>query len=109
MPHIRIRALSAENVQQLSALLPEELAPIMNTSTDNFTFECIPTQFFKEGKPAAGYPFVEVLWFARDQKIQDACAQVITRKIQTLTTASDIAVIFVVLPQNSYYENGEHF
>lgn len=109
MPHIRMRAVSNECVQKLSATLPQELAEVMNTSPDNFTFECIPTTFYAEGKPTASYPFVEVLWFARSQEIQDASAKVITNQVKAVSSAADVVVVFLPLNQTSYYENEVHF
>jgi hypothetical protein len=109
MPHLRFRALKSQQVQELSASLPGELAPILNTSIDNFTIESVQTQFYKDGKTSEGYPLVEVLWFARGQEVQDACAKVINRRIQELCPGTDVAITFVVLPQNAYYENGAHF
>ena len=109
MPHLRIRAVDLEHVRALSETLAPELATAMNTEIDNFTFEAIPTEFFFNGHAANGYPFVEVLWFARPQAVQDYSARIITQQIKQLTQAPDVVVVFVALSRESYYENGEHF
>lgn len=109
MPHLRFRAVKNEFVKELSAILPSILAPIMATSEDNFTFECIATEFYAFGKPSESYPFIEVLWFARNQTIQNECALVITEKVKLLTRAEDVVVVFTELDKISYYENGNHF
>ena len=109
MPHIRMRAVKKEHVQELSASLAKELAPAMKTAIDNFTFELVQTQFFSSGQETVSYPFVEVLWFARSQEVQDECASIITRQIKKIGPYEDVVVVFHVLLQESYYENGIHF
>lgn len=109
MPHIRFRSVKSEEVRKLSASLGEELAGIMQTSADNFTFELISTQFFAAGVPTESYPFVEVLWFARSQEVQDRSAATITSSLKTLGGYEDVIVVFQELPKNNYYENGQHF
>lgn len=109
MPHLRFRAVKNEVVQSLSASLPNELAQIMNTAEDNFTFEAIPTEFYSAGQASNSYPFVEVLWFERPQDVQDRAAKVITDQLRNRTNAVDIVVVFLALNKHSYYENGEHF
>jgi hypothetical protein len=112
MPHIRFRAVKEDHVEKLSALLCKDLAKAMETSEDNFTFELVATQFFAQGKKVESYPFVEVLWFARSQEIQNLSAKIITEKvkaIEALAAYEDVIVVFQALPKTSYYENGEHF
>jgi hypothetical protein len=81
----------------------------MNTSVDNFTFERVETVYYSEGRVVDSFPFVEVLWFARSQAIQDQCAQIITERVKALVPSLDVVVVFMVLPKESYYENGLHF
>ncbi|WP_413288153.1 DUF1904 domain-containing protein [Bdellovibrio sp. HCB337] len=109
MPHIRFRALQSQQVRQLSQELSPVLASAIQTSEDNFTFELIQTQFFSQGQETTSYPFVEVLWFARSQDVQDRCALIITEKVKTLTKAEDVVVVFSTLEKTAYYENGKHF
>lgn len=109
MPHIRLRGLSSEQITNLNVPLIKELSAITESPENHFTFEHVQTNFFVEGKLSKGEPFIEVLWFARDQQVQDACAKVITNKIKMLTPDKDVTVIFIELSKISYYENGEHF
>lgn len=109
MPHIRMRAVRKEQVQELSSSLAKELAPAMKTSEDNFTFEFIHSQFYSAGQETSSYPFVEVLWFARSQEVQDECASIITRQLKKIGRYDDVVVVFQVLHQECYYENGIHF
>ncbi|WP_413557794.1 DUF1904 domain-containing protein [Bdellovibrio sp. HCB209] len=109
MPHLRFRGLKEDNVAELSNALTKELATTMETTEDNFSFELIGTTFFSKGQRGGAYPFVEVLWFQRSQEIQDAAARIITQKVKQLCPQDDVAVIFVPLAKNSYYENGTHF
>lgn len=109
MPHIRFRAVKSEYIQELSKLLCKELAQEMGTSEDNFTFENVATQFYSQGKAVESYPFVEVLLFGRPQAVQDRCAVIITNNLKRLGQYEDVAVVFVQLAKNHYYENGKHF
>lgn len=109
MPHIRIRALEKKHVQNLSQSLVKDLAKTIGTAEDNFTFEWISSEFFFDGQATPAYPFMEVLWFARSQDIQDQTARLITSQVKAETQAVDVVVVFQVLDKSSYYENGEHF
>ncbi|WP_413582064.1 DUF1904 domain-containing protein [Bdellovibrio sp. HCB288] len=109
MPHMRFRGMKAEQVANLSQTLPQQLAPAMETSEDNFSFELINTQYFTKGQSGGEYPFVEVLWFQRSQEVQDKSAMIITEKVKALFPQDDIAVIFIPLEKKNYYENGSHF
>ncbi|KYG64617.1 pseudouridine synthase [Bdellovibrio bacteriovorus] len=104
-----MRAIKTEVVSQMSSELPKILADEMNTSEDNFTFEAVSTQFFAKGKPDASYPFIEVLWFARSQEVQNRCAEIITAKVKEAMKCDDVVVVFQVLEKTAYYENGTHF
>lgn len=109
MPHIRFRSLTEDQVRQLSLELSPVLASAIQTSEDNFTFELVSTRFFVQGKVVESYPFVEVLWFARSQNIQDQCARLISEKVKATSSAEDVVVVFTVLEKSAYYENGKHF
>lgn len=109
MPHLRFREIDESIVSQLSLELPPLLAPVMTTSEDNFTFEKIETVFYSFGRQQKSYPFVEVLWFQRSQEVQNETANIISQKVQMLTGQADVVVVFIPIPKNSYYENGNHF
>lgn len=109
MPHIRLRAIAQNHVQEISQDLIAELSALTGSPEDHFTLECVSSHFFFQGKKSEAFPFVEVLWFARPQEIQDSAADIITRIVRAKTQAADIVVIFTALTKNSYYENGKHF
>lgn len=109
MPHLRFKAVSEETVRQLSKDLPADLARIISTTEDNFSFELVQNRFFEGGKETAFYPFVEFAWFDRGQEVQDRVAELITEKLKQITRAEYVAVVFLDLPKNCYYENSKHF
>lgn len=109
MPHIRLRGLSVDHTQKINAPLVKELSEIIGSPEDHFTFELVKTEFFVQGKVVSGNPFVEVLWFPRDQKIKDGCAKVITEKIKALGPEQDITIVFIEVSKKDYYENGKQF
>lgn len=109
MPHIRFKAVSMDVVKELSKVLPKDLAQIINTTEDNFSFELVNSQFFENGTVTAFYPFIEFAWFDRGQAVQDEVAKLLTREIKKRMAVEYVAVVFYDLPKSSYYENGEHF
>jgi phenylpyruvate tautomerase PptA (4-oxalocrotonate tautomerase family) len=109
MPHLRVRAVTENQIQKISESLIAELAQTLKSPEDNFTLELISSRFYEKSKPIDSYPFVEVLWFARPKEMQDLAAKLITDKIKSITQAQDVIVVFQVLEKASYYENGEHF
>lgn len=108
MPHLRFRSVKVETVQKISQQ-SSELASLIQTSADNFTFELISTQFFETGKSANSYPFVEVLWFSRSQELKQKTADFLTEKIKTFEEASDVCVVFNEIKKENYFENGKSF
>jgi phenylpyruvate tautomerase PptA (4-oxalocrotonate tautomerase family) len=109
MPHIRVRGMRREQVQEFSLGLAQELAPILSTSPDNFTIEWIGSEFFENGKPSPGYPFIEVLWFARSDAVKTKCAEAITARTKKIAPDNDIAVVFQAIEKSDYFENGQSF
>ena len=109
MPHVRVRSLSESVVATLSREIPKTLAPLMQTTEDNFTVELVATKFFAAGAPAESDPLLEVIWFDRGQETQDVCARELTKLVQPHTKSQYIAVVFSALPKTAYYENGTHF
>ncbi|WP_413113896.1 DUF1904 domain-containing protein [Thaumasiovibrio sp. DFM-14] len=109
MPHLRIRAIKADTVQVLSTELVNQLQPLMDCPREDFTIECISTQFFFDGQSSQAYPFVEVYWFDRGQAVQDKVAAVITDLIKQVQPCDDLAVVFTALSPTAYYDNGAHY
>ena len=99
----------SEQVQRLSQTLPAGLAPLAETTVDNFTVELVQTQFFVNGHSSAGYPFCEVFWFERSDEHRKRCAEWLTKEIKDITNASDVAVVFFPITKSNYFENGAHF
>lgn len=108
MPHVRMRGLAEEIVIQISNQA-EELAKIVGTDAANFTFESIHTSFYEKGRLVDSTPFVEVLWFPRDQEKKNSVAQLITNLINKTYKFEYVTVVFFDLDPNNYFENGSHF
>lgn len=110
MPHFRFRAVEPEVVRSLSKTLTDDLAIVMQSPREDFTFELIHTTFFYDGHPDSGYPFVELFWFDRGQAVQDKVATVVTQQLKAfIGQEHDVAVIFTVLNPNQYYDNAAHY
>lgn len=56
------------------------------------------------GEKVKGYPFVEVAWFDRGQKIQDKIANVITNHVQEQGDES-LDIMFTIFEKHRYYDN----
>ncbi|GAB6159236.1 DUF1904 domain-containing protein [Desulfotomaculum varum] len=108
MPQIKIRGMSLEKICSVSQEMLSQLQQIIDCPKEDLTLEYIPTTFISDGKPAAGYPFVEVAWFDRGQEIQDRVAETITNLIRGAGYAG-VDVIFTIFEKHRYYENGKHF
>ena len=109
MPHLRFRGVKAVVVQQLSESIHHELATLIGTPSENFTFELVQTQFFSQGVADGDYPFIEVLWFERGPEVKQAVASHLTDCVRKINGASDVAVVFRPLDRKDYFENGNHF
>lgn len=106
MPQLRIKGIEAEKILSISKDLVNELTEIVECPRDYFTIECIDTTSIFDGEFVETYPFVEVAWFDRGQKVQDRVAKIIATYINQLGV-QDVEIAFVVFKENSYYENGK--
>lgn len=75
---------------------------------DYFSLEVIQSVYVRDGEIVDGAPVVEVYWFDRGQEVQDKVAKIITKYINYIGYP-EVDVIFFVLEESRYYENGEHF
>ncbi|TGE33528.1 DUF1904 domain-containing protein [Desulfosporosinus sp. Sb-LF] len=108
MPQIKIRGIETEKIRKLSKPLIDELAMLTQSPRDYFTLEVIHSTFVMDGEVVRGYPFVEIAWFDRGQEIQDQVAQVISRLINE-AGYPNVDIIFTILEEARYYENGQHY
>lgn len=109
MPQLIFHGVKSDDVKTCSTALVEELAQVMETSTDNFLLEVINSvQIFNGREEVKPYPFVDVRWFERGQVVQDASAAVITQHLNRVGY-DPVDVIFTALRKNAYYENSTHF
>lgn len=109
MPHIRIRGMKLEEIQEISGTLINSLEEIMNVSRVHFTLEFIESTFVFDGKLNKNkYPFVNVNLFNKDDETMKKAAEAITNAIKVFDY-EDVAVYFNVLNKEHYFENGEHF
>jgi len=108
MPQLKIRGIEADKIKEVSKKLVDELAEIVECPRDYFTIECINTTSVFDGEIVATYPFIEVAWFDRGQKVQDKVANVITKYVNEIGI-QDLDMAFTVFEEKRYYENGEHF
>lgn len=108
MPQIRIRGIETEKVIEISKAMTDELEDIIKCPRNYFVIECIGSTFVMDGEITTGYPIIEISWFDRGQIVQDKVAQVVTKYIQYIGYIN-VDIIFKVLEESGYYENGVHF
>ncbi|MBQ1783016.1 MAG: DUF1904 domain-containing protein [Gammaproteobacteria bacterium] len=109
MPHLRFRGVDEATLCAISQPLVDQLAALVTTSRDNFTLELLTNPFVFDGQRLMPEPMVQVLWFPRPQEVQDRFAQLITDALRHAGEARDIAVFFMALTPNAYYDNGIHY
>ena len=108
MPQLKIRGVEVEKICSFSKNLIDELEAIINCPRSYFTIEHISSTFIADGSVSKAYPFVEVLWFARGQDVQDKTAVAVAKAFQN-AGYENVDVIFTALQEKDYYENGIHF
>lgn len=108
MPMLKFKGIKVEDVCTISKELIDELKELIGCPRDYFSLEVVKSIYVRDGEIVDGPSVVEVAWFDRGQEIQDKVAKVITKYIKSIGY-SELDVIFHVLEENRYYENGEHF
>lgn len=108
MPQVKIKGIEGKEVFIISKELIDELQELLQCPRNYFSIECINSTFIMDGNYVSTYPIIEVAWFDRGQELQDKVAKIITKYIQSLGY-KDVDVIFTLLEEKRYYENGEHF
>lgn len=108
MPQLIFKGVSVEQVKKISTPLVEELAEFCECDTDNFTFEIVDSIFVFNGEEVPGFPFIEVKWFDRGQKVQDEVAAITTKYIHFIGIP-EVEIAFSVFSEAAYYLNGKSF
>lgn len=108
MPIITLRSVKQHEVVNISRELVDELKELLDCPRDYFTLEIRNSTFIKDGDISEGYPIIDVTWFDREQELQDKVAKIITKHIKGLGYET-VDIIFHLLNESSYYENGIHF
>ncbi len=108
MPMLRFKAIETKDVCTISKKLIDELQELIQCPRDYFSLSVDRAEYVRDGEIVKGEPIVEVSWFDRGQEIQDKAAKVITKYVNSVGYTS-LDVIFFVLDESKYYENGEHF
>jgi hypothetical protein len=108
MPQLNIRGVETNDICKISVGMVQEMLELLECPKEYFTLECINSTYIMDGEIVKACPTVEVAWFDRGQEVQDTMAKIVTKFIH-LAGYSDVDVIFTVLEEKRYYENGEHF
>ncbi|MGB5823008.1 MAG: DUF1904 family protein [Proteocatella sp.] len=109
MPHLRFRGMEKQELVQISTELLNQLEAVIECPRDYFTLEYIESIYIFDGVEDSGkWPYVEVLWFDRGEKLMDKVAQIITEFIKQYSYG-DVTVNFTNLVKANYFENGQRF
>lgn len=108
MPMLKFKAIEAEDVITISKKLIDELQELIQCPRDYFSLSVDRSVYIKDGEFVKGDPVVEVSWFDRGQEVQDKAAKIITKYVNSVEYPN-VDIIFFVLDESKYYENGEHF
>jgi hypothetical protein len=105
MPHLLIRGVTPDQIRKISQSLVAELAGICECPADHVLLECLNTNAVFNGETIPSYPFVEVNWFDRGEKVRDQAAECIDRHVRSLDIP-EAEVAFRIYEADSYYANG---
>lgn len=108
MPMLKFKGIESEKVCTISKNLIDELQELIQCPRDYFSLSVDRSVYIKDGEIVEGEPVVELSWFDRGQEVQDKAAKIITKYVN-LVGYPNLDVIFFVLNESKYYENGEHF
>jgi phenylpyruvate tautomerase PptA (4-oxalocrotonate tautomerase family) len=106
MPHLVIRGVAPDRLQEAAPQLVEQLSELCQCGTDNFTINIMHTTAVWGGPPQEPpFAFVEVGWFERGTAVRDRFARIVTDTLSGLGMA-DVEVVFVAYREEDYYING---
>lgn len=108
MPQLKVRGVEVNDLCKISVDMVQEMQKLLECPKNYFTLECINSTYIMDGEIIKAYPTVEIAWFDRGQEVQDTMAKIVTKYIHS-AGYKDVDVIFSVLEEKKYYENGEHF
>lgn len=108
MPSLKLKEIEVKKALEISKDLVDELQEVIKCPRDYFTISVDKGIYISDGEIISGLAVVEVYWFDRGQEVQDKAAKVITKYIHSIGY-ENVDVIFFVLEESRYYENGEHF
>ena len=109
MPHLKIRGIEKKIIVEHSKEIVDNLSKIINCDRTWVTIEHQETEYIFDGKIVEGYIFVEIYWFAREEKIKKEVAKYLTELIKKVNNNKDCCVIFFTLTGENYCDNGEFF
>jgi hypothetical protein len=105
MPHLRIRNVDKEFLLKVSRRLTDRLQASIGCERSWLTLEHEACTVICDGAALRGNPFVQVLWFERPAETAQAVARILTEELRG--DADFVTVVFDVLPEDLYFENGE--
>ena len=108
MPQLKISGVEVNDICKISVGMVKEMQELLQCPKNYFTLECINSTYVMDGEIVKASPTIDIAWFDRGQEVQDTMAEIVTRYIN-LAGYKDVDVIFSVLEEKKYYENGEHF
>jgi phenylpyruvate tautomerase PptA (4-oxalocrotonate tautomerase family) len=101
--------MEREEILTLSQPLLDFLVDLIEVPRDHFTLEFVNTSFIRDGhSDPMAYPFIEVLWFPREEEKKKIIAEHLTTTFKKLGYPT-VTVYFTDLDPEQYYENGDHF
>jgi len=108
MPHLRFRGCNQTEVIEMNRRLISKLSKVLGCPKDDFTVEYIDSLFVFDGLEEGNkYPFIEVLWFKRDEHKQEVVD--IINELFKPYHYEYVTVYFNNLDPGDYYENGKSF
>jgi hypothetical protein len=108
MPQLKLKGVEINDICKVSAGMVQEMQELLECPKSYFTLECVNSTYIMDGEIVKACPMVEIAWFDRGQEVQDNMAKIVTKYIN-LAGYENVDVVFSVLEEKKYYENGQHF
>ncbi|GAA0181727.1 DUF1904 domain-containing protein [Clostridium sediminicola] len=108
MPQITFKGIKTDELCSISKELKDNLEKIIGCERKHIKFDIINSLDVDNGTVIESFPRAQMLWFPRDQKMQDTVAKEITEQLYNIGY-KHIQVTFNVFKPENFYENAKHY
>lgn len=108
MPQVTFKGMKIEEVCKLSVDLKNSIEETVGCERKHIKFDFIEIVSIDNGIVVEAFPKIEILWLPKTQELQDRTALLITDIVKKIGY-DYVQVLFKVVPEERFYENGKHY